>query len=94
MAVRLGYDVEPPLGMVSDWGARFLREPGKADDALEAYQLNVRNFPRSASVYQDLGEDYAQRGDMQKAVSAYKKALELAPNNSQIAQRFKELQKK
>lgn len=94
MDVRLGYDVEPPLGMVSDWGARFLRQPGKAADALEVYQLNVKNFPSSASVYQDLGEAYAQKGNMQEAIAAYKKAVELAPNDSQIAQRLKELQEK
>jgi predicted alpha/beta superfamily hydrolase len=94
MGVRLGYDVEPPLGMVSDWGASFLRRTGKADDALEVLKLNVKNFPRAASVYQDLGDGYAQTGNLQEAIAAYKKALELAPNDSQIALRLKELQEK
>jgi tetratricopeptide (TPR) repeat protein len=94
MAVRLGYAVEPPLGMVSDWGNRFLHQPGKMEDALELFQLNVRNFSRSASVYQDLGEGYAQKGNLQEAISAYKRALELDSNNLQMAQRIKELQEK
>jgi predicted alpha/beta superfamily hydrolase len=94
MAVRLGYAVEPPLGMVSDWGNRFLHQPGKMEDALELFQLNVRNFSRSASVYQDLGEGYAQKGNLQEAISAYKRALELDSNNLQMAQRLKELQEK
>jgi pimeloyl-ACP methyl ester carboxylesterase len=94
ITVRLGYDVEPPLGMVSDWGARFLRQPGKADDALEMFQLNVKNFPHVASVHQDLGEGYARKENMQEAISAYKRALELDPNNPAIAQRLKELQEK
>jgi tetratricopeptide (TPR) repeat protein len=86
--------VEPPLGMVSDWGASFLRRTGKADDALEVLKLNVKNFPRTASIYQDLGDGYAQTGNLQEAIAAYKKALELAPNDSQIALRLKELQEK
>jgi predicted alpha/beta superfamily hydrolase len=94
MAVRLGYSVLPPLGMVSDWGSDFLHQPGKVDDALELFQLNVRNFPRSASVYQDLGGGYAQEGKVQEAILAYRKALELDSKNSQIAQRLKELQEK
>lgn len=94
MSVRLGYDVEPPLGMVSDWGSRFLRQLGEADDGLELLQLNVRNFPGSASVYQDLGEGYARKGNLQEAISAYRRALELEPKNPQIAQRLHELQEK
>jgi predicted alpha/beta superfamily hydrolase len=94
IGVRLGYDVQPPLGLVSDWGSDFLHQPGKTDDALELYLLNVKNFPRTASVYQDLGEGYAHKGNMHEAISAYKKALELAPNDSQIAQRLKDLQEK
>jgi predicted alpha/beta superfamily hydrolase len=94
MAVRLGYNVVPPLGLVNDWGSDFLHQPGKTDDALELFQLNVRNFPHSASVYQDLGEGYAQKGNLQEAMSAYKRALELDSNNPQIAQRLKELQEK
>jgi enterochelin esterase-like enzyme len=60
----------------------------------EMLQLNVRNFPRSASVYQDLGECYRRKGKLQEAISAYGTALELDPNNAQIAQRLKELQDK
>jgi tetratricopeptide (TPR) repeat protein len=64
------------------------------EDALELFQLNVRNFSRFASVYQDLGEGYAQKGNLQEAISAYKRALELDSNNLQMAQRPKELQEK
>ena len=94
IGVSLASDVEPPLGMVSDWGARFLRQPGKADDALEVLKVNVKNFPRTASVHQDLGAGYAQTGNLQEAIAAYKQALALAPNDSQIAQKLKELQEK
>jgi predicted alpha/beta superfamily hydrolase len=93
-ADRLGYDVEPPLGMVSDWGFGFLRQPAKAADAFEMFQMNIKNFPNSPSVYQDLGDAYSQKGRTQEAVSAYKKALDLAPNDQQIAQRLKSLQQK
>lgn len=94
MADRLGYDVEPPLGMVSDWGFGFLRQPGKTADAFEMFQLNVKNFPSSPSAYQDIGDAYSQKGRTKEAISAYNKALELAPNDKQIAQKLKEIQQK
>jgi predicted alpha/beta superfamily hydrolase len=93
MADRLGYDVQPPLGMVRDWGSRFLRQPGKDADAFEMFQLNVKNFPNSAFVYQDLGDAYWKKGRTQEAISAYKKAQEMAPNDRQIAQRLADLLK-
>jgi hypothetical protein len=92
LSLRLGYDVQPPLGMVSDWGNGFLRKPTKVNDALEMFQLNVRNFPRSASVYQDLGEAYAKIGEHSDAITSYKTAQCLNPNDFGILQRLKQLQ--
>ena len=92
MALRLGYDVQPPLSVVSDLGNVFLRDPKKTDDALEMFQLNVSNFPHTASVYQDLGEAYAKIGKLPEAIAAFKTAQDLSPNDEAIAHRLKELQ--
>jgi uncharacterized protein len=94
MALRLGYDVQPPLSIVSDLGNAFLRDPKKTDDAFEMFQLNVSNFPRTASVYQDLGEAYAKIGKVPEAIAAFKAAQELSPNDDAIDHRLKELQQK
>jgi hypothetical protein len=83
MTRRLGYDVQPPLGMVSDWTDDFLRK-GRIDDAIAMARLNVRNFPANVWVYGSLGDVYARKGDRAEAVAAYRKAVELAPTDDQL----------
>jgi hypothetical protein len=55
--------------------------------ALELFNLNVRNFPKSFAVYDSMGDAYAAMGDKTKASEFYKKALTINPN-------FKESQQK
>lgn len=83
MSRRLGYDVQPPFGMVGDWADEFLRK-GKADDALAMARLNVRNFPANAWAYGGLGDVYLRKGDRTGAAAAYQKAVALAPMDDQL----------
>ena len=85
---RLGYSVQPPLGMVSDWGNGFLRK-GKTDDAIAMFRLNTQNFPNSSDAYLDLGNALAAKGDKVAAKDSYQKAQELSPSNSDIASKLK-----
>jgi predicted alpha/beta superfamily hydrolase len=83
MSDRLGYDVQPPLGLVSGWANDFLRT-GKTADALLLYQLNARNFPRIAWVQTELAEAYVRSGDKTAAIAAYREALSLERDNKEI----------
>jgi len=80
---RLGYDVQPPLGLVSDWADEFLRK-GKVDDAIEMARLNVRNFSLNAWAYASLGDAHLRKGDRAEAVAAFRKAVDLAPTDDQL----------
>ena len=80
---RLGYNVQPPLGLVSDWTDEFLRK-GKVDDAMEMARLNVRNFPANAWAYASLVDACMRKGDRRGAVAAYEKAVDLAPTDEQL----------
>ena len=83
MSRRLGYDVQPPFGMVGDWTDEFLRK-GKLDDAIAMARLNVRNFPGNAWAYGSLGDVYLRKGDRAEAAAAYQKAVALAPTDDQL----------
>ena len=49
------------------------------DKAIEVFQKNVKEHPRSWNVHDSLGEAYATKGDTAKAIKSYTKALEMAP---------------
>jgi predicted alpha/beta superfamily hydrolase len=92
MSERLGYTVEPPFGLVRDWGGSFLRA-GKIDDAMEVFRVNVRNFPDSSHAHADLGNTYRTKGDKPNAIASYQKALALNPTDAEIEDKLAELRK-
>jgi cytochrome c-type biogenesis protein CcmH/NrfG len=47
-------------------------------------RLNVRNFPANAWAYGSLGDVYLRKGDRAEAVTAYQKAVALAPTDDQL----------
>lgn len=87
MSERLGYDVQPPFGLVGDWGGELLRE-GKIDDAIEIYRINVANFPTNAWAHGSLGDAYLRKGARVSAVASYRRAVELAPEDKELKVRL------
>ena len=69
---------EPELNRL---GYHFLSR-GVPMRAIDVFRLNVLAFPRSANVYDSLGEAYLARGDTSLAVANYRKSLELDPGNT------------
>jgi Flp pilus assembly protein TadD len=68
-----------------------LLEQKRFADAAEVFALNARLYPASANAFDSLGEAYALAGKKDLAVQAYRKVLELAPNNASAAQALKRL---
>jgi len=83
MSSRLGYDVQPPFDLVSDWTSEFVRK-GMITDAIETAGINIRNFPANAWAYAGLGDAYRVKGDKGAAIASYRKATELAPEDKQM----------
>ncbi len=53
----------------------------KAADAITMLEKAVKNYPRSAESYFYLAKAYSLSGEYKKAVSAYNKLIELAPDS-------------
>ena len=64
----------------------------RVKEAIEAFKLNVADFPKSSNVYDSLGEAYAIAGERELAITNYKKLVELDPGNKNGAQKVKQLE--
>jgi tetratricopeptide (TPR) repeat protein len=68
------YDVVE--GEMDALGHQYMREK-RFEEAEAAFGVAVREFPKSASAYDNLGECYTAMGQKEKAVVFYKKSVEL-----------------
>jgi tetratricopeptide (TPR) repeat protein len=49
----------------------------KVDSAVVVFQKNVKDYPKSWNAYDSLGEAYAKKGDVRRAISAYTQARKM-----------------
>jgi hypothetical protein len=77
---RMGYAVSPPEGTVNNVGYGALQS-GRIDDAIRYFELNVRNFPASANVYDSLGEGLEAAGKLESARERYAEAVKRGEAN-------------
>ena len=54
----------------------------KMQDAIFVFQLNTKLYPKSANVWDSLGEAYWKSNNTDKAIEYYNKAIELDPNGA------------
>ncbi|WP_264530954.1 alpha/beta hydrolase-fold protein [Flavobacterium sp. N502540] len=87
---HLGYTVHVPENTVNAYGYQSL---GKKDMDLAGYlfKLNVANYPKSANVYDSLGDFYEVNGDKKNAIVSYEKALALDENASETKVKLEKL---
>lgn len=76
---KMGFTVLPPESMINSFGFMSL-QIGWTERSLALFQLNVRNYPNSANAFDSLGDHYASQGQVEQAITAYKKALAIAEN--------------
>jgi CubicO group peptidase (beta-lactamase class C family) len=67
-------------GTLNQLGYEFL-DAGKIDDAIQAFRLNVEEYPKSSNAYDSLGEAYMKAGKKDLAIQNYTKSVELDPKN-------------
>jgi tetratricopeptide (TPR) repeat protein len=63
---------------VNLYGYQLMNE-GRVDKAIEMFTLNAQRFPKSANVWDSLGEGYFTKGDKANAIKNFKKALSSNP---------------
>lgn len=70
------------------WGYELVNQQ-KINDAIEVFKINATIFPKSANVYDSLGEVYSMVGDKKQAIQNYRKSLEINPQNKNAIDQIK-----
>ena len=79
LSKEMGYKVLPPEGYINTTAYTFMQNK-MYDLAKKLFQMNIENYPKSFNVYDSMGDYYDDRGDKQKAIEYYTKALTLREN--------------
>jgi len=71
-------------------GYQYLRGE-EMEKALAIFKLNTEVYPNSSNVYDSYGEAFKEKGDKEKAIENYSKAVKLNPANQNAIEKLKEL---
>lgn len=85
---KAGYDFSE--SSLDDYGHELLEEKD-LDGAVAIFRANVQEFPASGDSWASLGEGYRAAGKIELARIAYRKALELDPDDGGALQSLREL---
>lgn len=77
---RIGYD--------------YLTKQKKIPEAIAIFTINVDAYPKSANVYDSLGEACMEAGDKDAAIANYERSVELDPTNANAVQMLLKLRAK
>lgn len=68
-----------------------LEKDGEDDVALKVLALNTELFPDEYKTHENLGYHFLKMGQRKEGIAAYKKSLELKPDNKYIIQALKDI---
>ncbi|HMJ46611.1 MAG TPA: alpha/beta hydrolase-fold protein [Ferruginibacter sp.] len=76
---QMGYKILPPESVINSLGYAFMQNnmPGKA---YTFFKMNVDNYPTSFNTYDSMGDFYESKGEKNKAIEYFSKALSLKDN--------------
>jgi uncharacterized protein len=78
---RFDYEIKTPENVINILGYKHLQN-NNIETAIEVFKENVKRYPRSANVYDSLGEAYENNDQLGLAKKNYQKAAELGLKNN------------
>ncbi len=76
---------------IDSWGFALFRAGRKAE-AMEVFRLGMNAYPQSAALFESAGDMLVDAGDKQRAITYYRRALELDPDNDNVLRTVKKLE--
>jgi hypothetical protein len=80
-----------PEPRVNSLGYRLMSEK-RLTEAIVIFEVNARTHPNSSNAYDSLGEAYVNAQDKQRALDAYRKSVELNPENTNAKQMIRRIE--
>lgn len=74
---KYGYEIKAPENVINLLGYNYLGK-NEIEKAIMIFKENVKRYPKSANVYDSLGEAYEKNNQFDEAEKNYQKAVELA----------------
>ncbi|MEM6299295.1 MAG: tetratricopeptide repeat protein, partial [Bacteroidota bacterium] len=87
---KSSYDVSE--GTINSLGYRLMSQ-GKDAEALKVFKLNTKLYPKGFNTYDSYGECLLKLGETKKGTKAYKRSLELNPENENASKILAEMDK-
>ena len=84
-----GYDISETT--INQLGYFYMNTMGQNDNALKLFKLNTELYPDAFNTYDSYGECLLLMGDKESGIKAYKKSLELNPENESAIKVLSEL---
>jgi len=91
LSLRYGYTILPNEININDWASYLMKSGETLDNALSLFEMNTVNFPSSYKAFTSLGDAYIKKGEKQKAIACYQRALELNPSATAVKDKLKGL---
>jgi D-alanyl-D-alanine-carboxypeptidase/D-alanyl-D-alanine-endopeptidase len=78
---------------LNNLGREMIRQK-RIDEAIKIFELNLKEYPKSVTACESLAEGYKYKGDYTNALTCFKKALELDPQNLHFSFMIDDLKEK
>jgi predicted alpha/beta superfamily hydrolase len=89
---HFGYEVTPPEDFINSIGNSFVHNE-MPEKAYALLSLNLKNYPKSANVYESMGDYYLYQSDTLNAIKEFKNGLEIGENKA-LKEKLEKLENK
>jgi len=80
LSSKFGFMMTPGEEFVNTCGYKHLRMK-HYDQAIDLFEFNIKNHPKSWNAYDSMGEAYMNAGNTKLAIENYEKSIAINPNN-------------
>lgn len=82
-----------PEASLNQLALQLVFNPKKSLQGINLFLLGTQLFPKSANLFDSLGEGYYYMGEQEQAIASFERSLELYPDNQNAMERLRELKK-